>query len=119
MDTGYEVGTATLVCLADGTTSLYYSTGGGMIGSSQYTPLAQASKALVSEAQNQIEHRPETTQFPLPGIGEVRFYFMTYSGCSKTTERDLTSDKNPLSPLYRRAQDTLSQLRWLSEKKRK
>jgi hypothetical protein len=83
--------------------------------------LAQASKALVSEAQNQIEHRPETTQFPLPGIGEVRFYFMTYSGVllAKTTERDLTSDKNPLSPLYRRAQDTLSQLRWLSEKKRK
>jgi hypothetical protein len=32
METGYLRGTATLVTLADGTTSLYLSTGGGIIG---------------------------------------------------------------------------------------
>ena len=34
MDTGYPNGTATVVCLVDGTTSLYTSTGGGILGAS-------------------------------------------------------------------------------------
>ena len=121
METGYEVGTATLVCLADGTTSLYYSTGGGMIGSGQYRPMAQASKALVAEAERRIERMNPTEDYPLPGIGEVRIYFLTYTGMlfAQATESDLISNANPLRPLYQRAQDTLRQLRALSEEKRK
>src|SRR4030042_4174386 len=54
METGYAVGFATLVSLADGTTSLYYSTGGGMLGSADYSPVANASNGLVAQAENQI-----------------------------------------------------------------
>ena len=120
MEIGYEVGTATLVSLADGTTSLYYSTGGGMIGSGKYSPVAQASKALVAEAQIHLNHLPATTDFPLPGVGQVRFYFMTYSGIlqAETTEKDLASGDHALSPLYQYAQETLTQLRLLAQKKR-
>ena len=64
METGYEVGIATLVSLADGTTSLYYSTGGGMLGSADYTPVAEASKALVSQAENHLQQMSSADNFP-------------------------------------------------------
>ncbi|HEX9092023.1 MAG TPA: hypothetical protein VF831_11070 [Anaerolineales bacterium] len=121
METGYEVGTASLVALADGTTSLYYSTGGGMLGSGGYSPVAQASKALVAEAEHHTDQLLASEDFPLPAAGQVRFYFMTYNGFlqAETTEKDLASGNHVLSPLYQLAQETLTQLRLLAEKKRK
>ena len=121
METGYDVGTASLVALADGTTSLYYSTGGGMLGSGEFSPVAQASKALVAEAEQHIDGLLATEDFPLPEAGQVRFYFMTYNGFlqAATTEKDLASGKHALSPLYHLAHETLTQLRLLAEKKRK
>lgn len=121
METGYEVGMASLVALADGTTSLYYSTGGGMLGSGEYSPVAQASKALVAEAEHHINRLHTTEDFPLPEAGQVRFYFMTYNGTLKaeTTKNDLASGNHRLSSLYHLAQETLTQLRLSAEKKRK
>ncbi len=121
IETGYEVGTASLVALADGTTSLYYSTGGGMLGSGGYSPVARASKALVAEAEHHTGQLLTTEDFPLPEAGQVRFYFMTYNGFlqTETTEKDLASGNHALSSLYQLAQETLTQLRLLAEKKRK
>ena len=80
METGYPVGSATLIALADGTTSLYYSTGGGMLGSGEYIPVAEASKALVVEAEIHLRPMTPSTDFPLPEVGEVRFILLTYAG---------------------------------------
>ncbi len=120
METGYDAGSAMLVALADGTTSLYYSTGGGIIGSGGYSPVAEASKKLVSQADDYVRHYPATTDFPLPEVGQVKFYFMSYDGVrvAETTEDELTSGKRTLSPLYQHAQASLKQLHQLSSKKR-
>ncbi len=120
METGYDVGTVTLVSLADGTTSLYFSTGGGMIGSSDYNPVALASQALVEEAEKHVSNIAPTTDYPLPGVGQVRFYLLTYQGIHMvdSAENDLASGSHPLEPLYQRAQETLTQLRLLSDKKK-
>ena len=120
METGYPVGCATLVSLADGTTSLYYSTGGGMLGSGEYTPVAEASKALVTQAETHLMHMSLSNEFPLPHVGKVRFTILTYSGmfAGEAPEKSLTVGKHPLSPLFVRAQETLEQLRLLTEKKR-
>lgn len=120
VETGYDVGTSTLVCLADGTTSLYYSTGGGMVGSSKYSPVADPAKALVAEAEIHIDHLAPTTDFRLPDIGEVRIYYLTYEGILTETaaEKDMSSGQHVLSPLYQHAQRTLTQLRLLADKKR-
>jgi hypothetical protein len=120
METGYPVGSATLVSLADGTTSLYYSTGGGMLGSGEYTPVSEASKALVSQAENHLNFVSSGTEFPLPAVGQVRFIILTYSGLltSEATEGTLATGKHLLSPLYLTAHETLEQLRLLAEKKR-
>ena len=121
VETGYEVGSATLVALADGTTSLHYSTGGGVLGRGDYPPVAEASKSLVIESENFLQQMAGATQFPLPEVGQVRFILLTYSGsyAASASEKSLASNKHPLSPLFKLAKQTLSQLRWLAEKGRK
>jgi hypothetical protein len=121
VEMGYEVGSATLVALVDGTTSLHYSTGGGLLGSPGYAPLAEASRALVIQAENFLQLTSLTHEFPLPQAGQVRFILLTYSGtyAANAAEKSLTADGHPLSPLYKYTQSTLSQLRLLAEKKHK
>jgi hypothetical protein len=121
METGYDVGTATLLSLVDGTTSLYFSTGGGMLGSSDYAPVADASKALVAQAEKNLSQMEITNEFPLPSVGQVRFSYLTYSGicCAQAAEITLKSGDHPLSSLYKLAHETMEQLRLSAEKNRK
>jgi hypothetical protein len=118
METGYAVGTASLVSLVDGTTSLYYSTGGGFLGSPDYSPLAQASKALVMEAQKAYPEMSQVEDVPLPSIGQVRFTCLTFAGwlSAEVPEKILAGGNHPLSRIYALGRETLSQLRVLSEK---
>jgi hypothetical protein len=120
METGYTVGLATLIALADGTTSLNFSTGGGMLGSGDYIPVAEASKAFVVEAELAMDQMPLASEFPLPEAGEVRFNILTYAGSftSVALEEELAAGQHPFSLLYARARETLEQLRLLAEKKR-
>ncbi len=120
METGYVVGTATLVSLADGTTSLYYSTGGGMLGRGDYAPVAEASRALVLQAEKALSQMASIREVPLPAVGQVRFSSLTYSGIctAEAAEVTLKSGNHPLSPLFVLAHNTLDQLRLSAEKKR-
>ena len=119
METGYPVGYASLISLADGTTSLYYSTGGGMLGSGEYTPVAEASKALIAQAENHFQYVSLVNEFPLPDVGQVRFIILTYACmyAGEAPEKTLAAGKHQLSPLYIKAQAALEQLRLLAEKK--
>ncbi len=121
METGYAVGLATLVSLADGTTSLYFSTGGGMLGSGDYAPVAETSKALVAQAENNLSQMGFTTEFPLPEVGQVRFSCLTYSGVysAQAAEATLRSGDHTLSSLYKLAHETMEQLRLSAEKNHK
>jgi hypothetical protein len=120
METGYQVGSATLVALADGTTSLYYSTGGGMLGSGEFSPVAEASKALVAQAEKHLQHASLSDEFPLPEVGQVRFIFLTYTGVftGEAPEKTLAAGGHCLSPLHIKAKETLEQLRLLAYSKR-
>jgi hypothetical protein len=121
VETGYDVGIATLISLADGTTSLYFSTGGGLLGSSDYTPLAKASKSLVVQSEKYRSHMSKSAHdIPLPAVGQVRFVLLTFSGLvsMQAPEQELTSGKHVLSPLYMQARVILDQLHILADKKR-
>ncbi len=121
MEMNYKVGSATLAVLADGTTSLHYSTGGGLLGRGDYTPLAEASKALIAESENYLSLTSITKEFPLPEAGQVSFILLTFSGVSTATASaiSLTSNNHPLAPLFHGAQEILGQLRLLAEKRAK
>ena len=119
MEIGYEVGTASLVALADGTTSLYYSTGGGLLGSPDYAPVSEAAKGMVALAENIIHQASPTEKVDLPFVGQVRFTFLTFSGKLTTIapEKTLASGEDSLSQLYHLGRETLTQLSLLKIKK--
>jgi hypothetical protein len=112
MEVGYEVGTAMLVSLIDGTTSLYYSTGGGMIGSGSYPPLAEASRSFITQAEAHLNRIPTCSVFPLPEVNQVRFIILTFSRKHSIVLplNTLVTGEAPLGPLYSKAQNTLTEL---------
>jgi len=115
METGYPEGTATLVLLADGTTSLYLESGGGMIGGGAHDIVANATKALVLDAEKYYERLTQTTSFPLPAVDNVRFFILTYSGVYTTEapEADMGEERHHLAPLFFKCHDVITSLREL------
>lgn len=72
MDTRYPNGTATLVCLTDGTTSLYTSSGFGIIhGGGHEAVVRESVELLAGLASHQAEMAP-STDISLPRLGQTR-----------------------------------------------
>lgn len=118
METGYPQGIVTLVCLADGTTSLYFSSGGGILGSGETLPVARASRRVVEVAEKFLPEIPPTDGFPLPEVRQVQFIFLTFGGphATRADEAGLGYQQHALSPLFYCAQEVLTQVRLLQEK---
>lgn len=117
MEIAYPNGTATVVSFADGSTSLYFSSGGGMIGGGEHQHIAEASKAFVRAADGFIDAMEPTTTFPSPAVGRVRFQVLTFDGgrTGEAEEVELGEQRHPLSPLFYKGQDVITQLRLLEE----
>ncbi|MCI0650749.1 MAG: hypothetical protein L0Z55_02575 [Planctomycetes bacterium] len=80
METGYDPVVATLVVFADGSVSLYFSTGGGIIGAGQHQAVRNAADAFLESAESFHSQLQRTQQTPLPGPGRTRFYLRTFDG---------------------------------------
>ena len=68
METGYDAVTVTLFALSDGTTSLYFSNGGGVIGGQGYEAVRRANEAFLNQANHSLQHLThcETSLFLKP-----------------------------------------------------
>jgi hypothetical protein len=119
MEIGFPKAAVTLVALADGTASLYYGTGGGIVGGGHHAVVAAAARAMVASAEGFLQDMSSTSKFPLPDVGWVVFYVLTYTGaCTAVAiDGDLRAGGQPLSPLYYRGQEVITQLRLLEEGK--
>jgi hypothetical protein len=73
-------GTATVVALADGTSSLYTSTGGGVIGGGSHQRVAVAARNCVREAETALDEFPPVDVVPLPGADRTALVTLTYGG---------------------------------------
>lgn len=113
METGYPNGTATLVCLRDGTTSLYTSSGGGIIGGGTHQPVVDAATALLTVLAAQLDHLPAHRDHALPGTGRTIIRALTYEGprAYEAVEDDLGYGRDPLSPVFHAAHGVITQLR--------
>jgi hypothetical protein len=113
MEIGYPEAVATLVSLADGTSSLYFSNGGGLMGAGEAPKVAAASKKLVSEAASELEKLALTTETPLPLLNHTRFYVLTTSGIktADALEEDLGDQHHALSRLFNWAQAVITEIR--------
>lgn len=103
----------TLVSLADGTTSIYFSSGGGIIGAGEYEEVARASKNLVALAESYYNQVEPTTQFPLPLPGRIRFYLLTFSGVYTVErgEEQLVRQEDRFWPLFHAGNEVITQIR--------
>ena len=115
MEMGYPEGTATIVALADGTTSMYTSTGGGVIGGGQHEAVAAASRRFLAEAERTdapLEPAP-SADVGVPPSGVVSFVVLAYSGTrtGAVDEDEVASMGHPLSRLYAAGQDVITALR--------
>jgi hypothetical protein len=107
-------GSATVVALADNTTSLYTSTGGGTIGAGEHATVASATQALLIAVQRQLDGFTAVDDPALPPAGTVRFHVLTTSG--RRTE-DVPEDcfwgraAHPLMPVIAATQHVISAIR--------
>ena len=102
METGYPQAVATLVVFADGTTSLYFSNGGGIIGAGAHASVRAAGTQLLAVAERSLAILTPAGATPLPGIGQVRFYVRTFEGTrsAEAAEQALGGGKHALSQLF-------------------
>jgi hypothetical protein len=117
METGYPGATATLLALADGTTSLYLSSGGGVIGGHSHENVRQANAAFLKVANQFYQQMPSCEAFPIPETGQTIFYALTDTGVltGGGQENDLGYGHHQLSPLFHAGHEVIAQLRQMSE----
>ncbi len=119
METGYPEAVVTLVAICDGTASLYFSTGGGMIGLGGHEGPAVAARSLVSFADYNLEQLEPAADTPLPRPGYTRFFVLTQRGTltAEAKEEDLGENRHVLSPLFYSAHELISEMREVDEAK--
>jgi hypothetical protein len=119
----FEMGTggacATVICVADGTTSLYLSTGGGQIGLGDHEPIRRANAAFRDAVSRHLDLMAPVSEVPLVAQGEVHVLGVTADGLRLIRWReDALSDTAPDWPLYLAGQDVVTQIRILDEVRR-
>ncbi len=117
MDMGMPNGTATIVAVADGTVSLYTSTGGGIIGLGPYQGPRRAASELLAEAHQFSEYCQPTTEYPLPATGNIRFFLMRppVTLTAERSQAELAQGKHVLSPLFFKCNELLTEIRKVNE----
>jgi hypothetical protein len=117
METGYETAVATLVGVADGSTSLYFSTGGGIIGAGNHSAVAQATHRWLSVCTDALEQFEDVADPPLPGEGITQFVAVTRNGLRGVgaPETELVNYAHELAQLYYAGQDVITQVRLVEE----
>jgi hypothetical protein len=119
METGYDGAVATLATIVDGTVSFYFSNGGGMIGLGEHEEVRKTALEYLTFAHQFLSMAKPTTTFPLPARGITSFYFITTKGvlCFTAKEDALGKGRSPLSPLFLKAHEVITQARLVEQQK--
>ena len=113
MESGMPSAAATLAGVADGTTSLYYSTGGGVIGAGNRPEIAAATHRWLQASGPFLEHLSPIGDPPLPAEGMVQFVAVTPGGLLGAVApiAELGERRHALSPLFYAGHGVIAQIR--------
>jgi hypothetical protein len=117
MELAVDAETATIVAMADGTASLYVSSGFGVIGGRDHSRVREAAQRMVASAPHAVGV-PVSDEYPKPSAGAVRFYFRE-DGTTRTIEIEeeaIRLDDHPLHELFVLGHELLSEIREVVEK---
>lgn len=118
METGTDNGAYSLIVIADGTTSLYFSNGGGIIGAGEHASVRDVSANFIGWANRYVSQSMPVSSYPLPKSGDTVFYFLTFSGVKSYTakEIELGEERDQLSSLFHAGHAVIAEARKASEK---
>jgi hypothetical protein len=113
MESRYDRAVATLVGIADGTTSLYFSNGGGVIGAGSRRDVAEATHRWLELCGGLLEHFWAVDDPPLPPEDVTQFVAVTSGGrlSALASKDDLGQRRHPLAPLYYAGHQVITQIR--------
>ena len=114
MDWNIGNGTATVLAAADGSASIYLSSGGGYIGGGQkYPVIRNAALHAVQIAASLLSQFKSTETIDLPPADEVFFYLKTSNELhlAVAKEADLRAETDPLASLGAMMQEIITQYR--------
>ncbi len=114
METGYPEGVATLVGVADGSTSLYFSNGGGVIGAGEHAHVAMATRRWLETGADVLEMLAASDENPPPpSEGLTQFVAVTPEGLrvAAAPENDLGEGRHELSPLFHAGHGVVTRIR--------
>lgn len=119
MDWAVEEGVSTTIALGDGNASIYFSSGGGVIGGGAHEPIRKAARSLIDVAARFRKQCAPLTSDTVPAAGRVRIALRTIEGTVgiECATDDLVEDKNPLSPVFHESQTLIHLLNRLSSAK--
>ncbi|NLW88829.1 MAG: hypothetical protein GXY43_03795 [Clostridiaceae bacterium] len=97
IDTNMDGIVYSVACIVDGTISLYYETGGGVLGMGQkYPDLAMATRAFVYSTDRVLSKLGVADHTLLPEADERAFYLITQDKIYKAVSRKSTiSEESP------------------------
>jgi hypothetical protein len=113
MESVYATAVATLVAVVDGSTSMYFSNGGGIIGAGAHASVAEASRRWVEAGREILSRLSETTDPPPPAESMTQFVAVAPDGvrAALAPEIELQKSDHPLSPLFYAGHDVITQMR--------
>jgi hypothetical protein len=117
LELGMAGGSASVVCVADGTTSMYTSGGGGYLGMGGHEPVRQANAAFRAAVAARLDTLAPTVDVPLPGAGEVNIVAVTADGVRllRCAEAEAKDPGSPAYPLSVAGQIVVTQIRLVAE----
>jgi len=117
MEMGLPEAAVTLVVVAEGTTSLYFGNGGGILGGGTHPSVAEASRACLAQALVDLPAFQPAQDFPLPEVKQVNFILLTFEGAFSAGVPIAVVDGglHPLARLWACGQEMITQLRLMQE----
>jgi hypothetical protein len=108
---------ASLLASAEGTSSLYFGTGGGIIGAGKHPQVRSANRRFLAALDAALDAMPAVEEFPLPAPGHIRFAVLTYDGKrgADVGEAALKDGAHPLSKSFMAGHELIAYLRAASE----
>ena len=113
MEWGIDDELAMLVTIADGTVSLYLSSGGGVIGAGADDNVRRAATEFLDVAEAHRDFLLPAKRVSRLKSGRARFHVRTFTAelTGEADENELGEERHALSPLFIAAQDVLTAIR--------
>ena len=119
MEIGMDEAVVTMVTYLTGDASIYFSTGGGVIGGGHHQSVNDAAVQFMQISQTYLDKTKKTQSTPLPETDNVIFYFLTNKGIfvGKDQMKNIMNNSSVWSDLFAEGNVVMNELRLLTEQK--